>query len=183
LELRNNTNIINGIRKVAEGCSNLLSLNLQGCFNVTDANIICLAESCPNLHTLNLQKCFKISDTSITKLAKECHYSHSLSLLGCGGITDASIDRVADCCPHLKILDCSTNIADVSIIGLADSCSNLQTLRFCSVRSISQSNVIIAGLINRCLNLCELDLFNCEYINTTFIHHFREVRPNLIIRT
>ena len=50
-------------------CSQLTSLNLQGCSNVAVAALDKLAAGCPHLATLNLFECNNVTDTWLEKIA------------------------------------------------------------------------------------------------------------------
>ena len=51
-----------------ERFSNLQSLNLQQCSNITDASVMEVARRCSNLQTLNLSECYYITDACIDAL-------------------------------------------------------------------------------------------------------------------
>lgn len=50
---------------------NLESISLAGCYMIADDGVLALAEGiCTNLMSLNLKECNQISDISLTKLAR-----------------------------------------------------------------------------------------------------------------
>ncbi len=50
-----------GLRRVAESCSKLTTLNVSRCSLVTDAGVIAVSENCPGLRSLELGFCQKIT--------------------------------------------------------------------------------------------------------------------------
>ena len=62
-----------GILGLSRHCSNLKSLIMSACRNITDTSITELARHCSNLESLNIGGCLNITDTSITELKR--HYS------------------------------------------------------------------------------------------------------------
>ena len=50
-----------GIRALATGCPQLLSLDMSGCDNITDEGIIALATGCPQLLSLSSSCCDNIT--------------------------------------------------------------------------------------------------------------------------
>ena len=96
---RHKTNIVilTWFRSLENKFPNLLSLNLSGCINLTDASVSEVARRCSKLHTLNLSHCGNyITDASVSEVARRCSKLHTLILRNCGNyITDASVLEVA----------------------------------------------------------------------------------------
>ena len=68
------------LRAVVSGGKQLTSLNLQYCYNITDAAVEAVASGCPQLTLLNLGECNDMSH-----------------------ITEAAVQAVASVCPHLTV--------------------------------------------------------------------------------
>jgi 16S rRNA A1518/A1519 N6-dimethyltransferase RsmA/KsgA/DIM1 with predicted DNA glycosylase/AP lyase activity len=54
--------------EIAKGCSQLTSINLELCKQITDASVIEIAKRCSQLTSINLQYCHNITDASLNKL-------------------------------------------------------------------------------------------------------------------
>lgn len=53
---------------LARHCPSLTSLDLHGCFNVTDAGVVALAHCCSGLADLDLAGCRRITDEALVGL-------------------------------------------------------------------------------------------------------------------
>ena len=65
-----------GLRAYGEGCTQLTSLDLWDCKQITDASVIALSKGCPNLTSLDLSECEDITDASVIALSKGCPNLH-----------------------------------------------------------------------------------------------------------
>eukprot|EP00941_MAST-03F_sp_MAST-3F-sp1_P004817 g4817.t1 len=63
-----------GIKAIAEGCSQLTHLNIQGCRLVTD--VTPLATGCPNLVNLNLKGLYKVKKDDVMKAGFSCQIDY-----------------------------------------------------------------------------------------------------------
>ena len=124
--------------------SELKTLNLYGCQNITDASLSKVARGCSNLQSLNLFDCSNITDASVSEVARRCSNLQSLTLNGCWNITDTSLSGVARGCSNLQalnLLNCS-NITDASLLEVARRCSNLQSLDLRHCRKITDAQSV-----------------------------------------
>ena len=100
--------------------------------NVTDEEMLIMfsGEKFSNLRTLNLYECWNITDASVLEVARRCSSLQTLNLYECTSITDASLLEVARRCSNIQWLDLTdcSNITDASVMEVARRCSNLQTL-------------------------------------------------------
>ena len=148
--------------------SELQSLNLGRCSNITDACVSEVARGCPNLQSLDLTYCRNITDASVSEVARRCSKLQTLNLGNnlrrCRNITDASVSEVARRCSNLQtliLLNCS-RITDASVLEVARRCSNLQTLNLGGCRNITDASVL--EVARRCSNLQTLNLAYCRNI-------------------
>ncbi|KNC55706.1 uncharacterized protein AMSG_12420 [Thecamonas trahens ATCC 50062] len=149
---------------VAEMCPNLTSLDLNGCFNITDAAVVALAGGCPNLTSLRLYNCSNITDAAVVALAGGCPNLTSLGLRNCSNITDAAVVALTGGCPNLTSLylnNCS-NITDAAVVALAGGCPNLTSLDLCNCSNITDAAVV--ALTGGCPNLTSLRLDYCSKV-------------------
>ena len=107
-----------GVCKVAEvSSSHLVSIKLLDCSKVGDKSIYSLAKCCSNLETLVIGGCRNISDASIQALALACSSSlRSLRMDWCLKITDTSLRSLLSNCELLVAIDvgCCNQITDVA---------------------------------------------------------------------
>ena len=85
--------------------SELQSLKLWGCYNITHASLANVVRRCPNLQSLDLGDCYHINDASVLVVARGCSNLQSLDLRWCQNITDASLGEVARRCSNLQSLN------------------------------------------------------------------------------
>uniref|UniRef100_A0A1B0BYH0 F-box domain-containing protein n=1 Tax=Glossina palpalis gambiensis TaxID=67801 RepID=A0A1B0BYH0_9MUSC len=99
----------------------LNSLNLSGCFNVTDVNLgHAFSVDLPNLKILDLSLCKQITDTSLGRIAQHLKNLQTLDLGGCCNITNTGLLLIAWGLKKLKHLNLrSCCISDQGIGHLA----------------------------------------------------------------
>ncbi|KAG0722852.1 F-box/LRR-repeat protein 14 [Chionoecetes opilio] len=84
------------LRDVICGVPNITSLNLSGCYNVSDISLThAFANECPSLTHLNLSLCKQISDSALGKIAQQLRNLEVLELGGCSYITNTGLLLVA----------------------------------------------------------------------------------------
>jgi len=94
-----------GVIELIRACPNIVSLNLYGCFKITDKTLAAIG-ALNSLKDLNLSMCRGITDVGITQLLEGkgvCNVIESLNLYDCTRITDASL-RALTRCPKLRFL-------------------------------------------------------------------------------
>ena len=146
--------------KVVKQCSNLQSLDLTGCENITDASLAKVGRGCSNLLLLNLSYCQNITDASLSEVGRGCSNLQTLNLYCCTNITDASLVEVARGCLKLQTLKLPSNITDAAVSEVARGCSNLQTLKLPS----NITDAAVSEVARGCSNLQTLDLLGCTNI-------------------
>ena len=109
---------------------------------VDDAVVAAVVSKCSQLSSLNLEGCSKINDAAVLVVAAGCLQLTTLSLSLCGNITDAAIKAVASGCKQLTTLDlsCCTKITDAAVLAVASRCKQLTSLDLgdCGTRSPTQ---------------------------------------------
>ncbi|XP_076067616.1 F-box and leucine rich repeat protein partner of paired [Oratosquilla oratoria] len=94
------------LRDVVCGVPTLTSLNLSGCFNVTDEGLnTAFTTECPSLTHLNLSLCKQITDNSLGRLAQQLQNLEVLELGGCSFITNTGLLLIAWGLKRLKSLN------------------------------------------------------------------------------
>lgn len=51
--------------------SNLMALDIRGCWRITDQGVSLVAEYCPNLRVLNITDCRGVTEHSLTRLRQK----------------------------------------------------------------------------------------------------------------
>ena len=167
-----------------ERFSELRTLNLHRCDNITDASVLEVARRCSNLQTLDLgswQGNNNITDASVLEVARRCSNLQTLNLWGCSNITDASVLEVARRCSNLQTLNLAgcRNITDASVSEVARRCSNLQTLNLLSCSNITDASVL--EVARRCLNLQKFHLSGFWNITAACKNALQQSHPKLLL--
>ena len=177
--------IINGFGQGK--CTNLVSIALNGCKNLTDNAIHALLTNCPSIQSLSLAHLPAIQDSVMINFAQQLKNLRMLSLNGCGNIRDPSIVAIAKNCPELESISMfSLDITDASVVSIAQYCPKLKSLSIsgCSkvtdegASKISKLNLLTSLYLNgasitdqsimhitrRCHNIRALSLNECTQL-------------------
>ncbi|CAL4182766.1 unnamed protein product, partial [Meganyctiphanes norvegica] len=149
------------LRDVISGVTNLNSLNLSGCYNVTDIGLThAFVTECPSLTSLNLSLCKQISDSSLGRIAQQLRNLEVLELGGCSYITNTGLLLVAWGLKKLKKLN----------------------LRSCCLVS-NQGIAYLAGQHQEAADgttaLEHLGLQDCQKLSDEALRHVAQGLPNL----
>ncbi|XP_035909320.1 F-box/LRR-repeat protein 14 [Anopheles stephensi] len=80
------------LKDIVTGVPNLESLNLSGCYNITDMAIgHAFAADFPNLKVLNLSLCKQVTDSSLGRITQHLKNIEVLELGGCSNITNTGL--------------------------------------------------------------------------------------------
>ncbi|EEB10384.1 fbxl14, putative [Pediculus humanus corporis] len=110
------------LRDVVQGIPNLDSLNLSGCYNVTDIGLShAFVTTLPTLTELNLSLCKQVTDTSLGRIAQYLTNLEVLELGGCCNVTNTGLLLVGWGLKKLKRLNLRScwHISDQGISHLA----------------------------------------------------------------
>ncbi|KAL3814660.1 hypothetical protein ACJIZ3_015928 [Penstemon smallii] len=119
-------------------CSEILSLKLGLCTNISDKGLFYIASNCKNIRELDLYRCIGIGDDGLAALSRGCKKLRKLILSYCTEVSDRGI----------------------GCLGLLEELSSLE-LRSLNNVTGSGLRTLAAG----CKRLAELDLKNCESID------------------
>ncbi len=152
----------------SSSCNFIASLNINGCWYVTDAGVINVIETCPHLTFLDVSFCSNITDKALLKIAECCTELAHLALQECTKIT---IDGLAGLTITGKLLQlsdlnlsyCGGCVTDIIIARLSDSHSNLHALNLSNCSEVTDSSLF--GISLHCHQLHVLSLFNCSEIS------------------
>lgn len=110
------------LKDVVIGIPNMISLNLSGCYNVSDVNLgHAFSADLPNLKILDLSLCKQITDSSLGRIAQHLKNLEVLELGGCCNITNTGLLLIAWGLKKLKRLNLRScwHISDQGIGHLA----------------------------------------------------------------
>ncbi|KAL1129502.1 hypothetical protein AAG570_012447 [Ranatra chinensis] len=110
------------LRDVVQGVPNLESLNLSGCYNVTDIALAhAFVDEVPSLTELDLSLCKQVTDTSLGRIAQYLKNLEVLELGGCCNVTNTGLLLVAWGLKRLKRLNLRScwHVSDQGIGHLA----------------------------------------------------------------
>ena len=80
------------LRELVNGIPNLESLNLSGCYNLSDSALdTALNRDLPSLRHLNLSLCKDVTDNSLGRIATHCKNLECLDLGGCTKVTNTGL--------------------------------------------------------------------------------------------
>ncbi|GLJ38502.1 hypothetical protein SUGI_0784590 [Cryptomeria japonica] len=133
-----------GIIQIGACCSNLQELDLYRSTGVGDAGMVAISNGCPRLKSINLSYCTCISDDALKAISR-LRKLHNLEIRGCSGVSSAGLSAIALGCKRIAELDIKRcyRVDDAGILAIADSCQNLRQVNFsyCPVSDVGLSAV------------------------------------------
>ena len=119
-----------GLSYVIQGMANIESLNLSGCYNLTDNGLgHTFLQEIGWLRALNLNLCKQITDSSLGRIAQYLKGLEVLELGSCSNITNTGLLLIAWALQHFKGLDLRScrHLSDMGIGHLAGmTCSRAE---------------------------------------------------------
>lgn len=82
-----------GLAYLSQGLPQLRSLSLNS-IPLTDAGLVKLSQTLTDLKTLNVGQCFNISDRGLDAILNNCPHLRDLDIYGCSRISNAMIHRL-----------------------------------------------------------------------------------------
>lgn len=122
----------------------LVSLNLNGCTQVTDDSLATLCKSCPVLESLSLGKS-AISDTGIVAVCETLKTIVHIDLNRCAALTSVAILAIEKAYRHqlvsLNISFC-TLVDNNALTAVHENCRKLRTLNITGCKGLSNHRVL-----------------------------------------
>lgn len=153
------------LRELMNGIPNLESLNLSGCYNLSDQALDgAFNKDLPYLKRLNLSLCKDVSDNSLGRIATHCKNLKELNLGGCCKVTNTGLLLVSWGLKHIEVLNLRScrQISDNGIAHLAGITENQ------SVASSKGSKT-----------LRELGLQDCQKLTDESLRHLADGLPHM----
>ncbi|XP_057808232.1 F-box/LRR-repeat protein 3-like [Salvia miltiorrhiza] len=132
-----------GPTQIGLSCSKLKEIDLYRSAGITDSSILAIARGCPGLEMINIAYCTSISDSSLIALSK-CTKMNTLESRGCPLVTSLGLAAIAVGCKQLTRLDVKKcrNVDDGGMISLAHFSRNLKQI------NLSYTSVTDLGLLS-----------------------------------
>lgn len=132
-----------GLAHIGMCCSKLTELDLYRSAGITDSGIMAIARGCRGLEMINTSYCEEITDVSLISLA-ECSKLNTLESRGCPLLTSIGLASIVVGCKQLSNIDIKKcyNINDAGMIPLAHFSQNLRQI------NLSYSSVTDVGLLS-----------------------------------
>eukprot|EP01036_Dinobryon_divergens_P031735 gene31735-41190_t len=195
---------------IAEGCKNLVSINIGWCQGITDQGLICLVSSSNSLLLeLDIGGCSNLSDLSLEKIAEHCPLLHRLNIsynsnftdsglaffskyrlhnlsfihLGkCSLLTEEGFAIFAEACPSLQELDLYScdKITDIALSKIIDCCTSLSHLNISHCYQIT--NVGLVNLAERGKSLQYVSVCGCDLLTEAGLLYFHERNPHCFVK-
>jgi len=165
------------LKALTAGLPGLQSLNLSGCYNVSDTALAqALSGSLPLLTTLNLSLCKQITDNTLYCIANHLDSLQHVDVSGCGNVTNKGILQITCKLKSLRSLNLRScrNITDQGIayvagVGRVSGSGTLLLERLClqdlqkltdnSLRCISQGLQMLHSLnLSFCASITDAGL-------------------------
>lgn len=138
---------------VIQGMANIESLNLSGCYNLTDNGLgHAFVQEIGSLRALNLSLCKQITDSSLGRIAQYLKGLEVLELGGCSNITNTGLLLIAWGLQRLKSL-------------------NLRSCRHLSDVGIGHLAGMTRSAAEGCLGLEQLTLQDCQKLTDLSLKH------------
>lgn len=155
------------IKDVISGVPNLETLNLSGCYSITDSNL-CKAfnQDLPNLKILNLSLCKQITDTSLNRIAYHLKNLETLDLGGCCNLTNASLSAIAIKLKKLQRLNLR-------------SCWQITDQGICQLAGLNKEKAAITSTSDQPLALKYLGLQDCPRLTDESLKYISQGLPTV----
>ncbi|EPY86961.1 F-box/LRR-repeat protein 14 [Camelus ferus] len=138
---------------VIQGMANIESLNLSGCYNLTDNGLgHAFVQEIGSLRALNLSLCKQITDSSLGRIAQYLKGLEVLELGGCSNVTNTGLLLIAWGLQRLKSL-------------------NLRSCRHLSDVGIGHLAGMTRSAAEGCLGLEQLTLQDCQKLTDLSLKH------------
>ncbi|KAI9081007.1 hypothetical protein K1719_036987 [Acacia pycnantha] len=177
-----------GLASVAVGCSNLKSLSLKWCFEISNLGIDLLCKKCLDLEILDISY-LKLTSESLKSIAS-LPKLELLVMVGCSFVDDVGLRFLEKGCPHLKAIDVSrcdfvsssaltslvsgrSSLVQIdarycflafwtgAFISLVECLKNLQNLTVIRIDAVQVSDLALQIIGTGCKSLLEIGLSKC----------------------
>jgi F-box/leucine-rich repeat protein 2/20 len=127
---------------IAEGCKNIMELDLSKSLEIDDAAISKIGRSCWNIKVLNISKCVNITDGGIVGFMSRFEgLLHTIDISGCIQCSSAAIEAISSRGSALSVIRMNglSRVSSHSLISLWTSAATSMTIfqMCCDLRSVT----------------------------------------------
>ncbi|PIN21559.1 hypothetical protein CDL12_05741 [Handroanthus impetiginosus] len=146
--------------KYLSKCSELASLKLGLCTNISDNGLYYVASNCLKIRDLDLYRCSEIGDDGLAALSHGCKKLQKLIFSYCGLVTDIGMEYLSSL-EELSDLEmrCLPNITGSGLRNLATGCRKLSQLDVKNCKNIDDSGFWALAYYSR--NLQQINFSGC----------------------
>mmetsp|Transcript_37702 Transcript_37702/g.98759 ORF Transcript_37702/g.98759 Transcript_37702/m.98759 type:complete len:427 (-) Transcript_37702:290-1570(-) len=138
---------------------------------ISDDDVIALISAAPKLKTLDLSGCFTVSDRTLAAVAKYCPHLDALSLRMAERVSAYGIEAVTKNCRRLRVLSVGWTKGTLGCGPfIAEHCSNLEHLDL-SGMSFEITDTLVKRITAKSPRLRSLDLSDCYNLTNLAIDH------------
>ncbi|EGF82811.1 hypothetical protein BATDEDRAFT_34451 [Batrachochytrium dendrobatidis JAM81] len=87
--------------------SNVITLNLKSCWQITDQGLFHISQYATHLQTLGLASLWDITEVGLASISEHCKYLQTIELSNCRKLSDQSILNLLDRCQYLNTIGLS----------------------------------------------------------------------------
>lgn len=158
--------------------SNVESLKIISCPNISGSGIASLVSKMPNLDEIHLDYCDHLTDFNLNEIMRACEKPiSSLSIERCDMITGLGIDEMLEYQNSFETLNLSSlpHVTTEKIMNIADKCTDLSSINLSYLDSVTDA-VVNKFLNSPCKNLA---LRHCQNISLECLPSILQKGSNL----
>ena len=170
-----------GLVAIAQNCLQLTVIDISFWLVSTDAGLSAIAQKCPKLTSISLAFT-TMSGTSIglLNLTRGLPHLSDISIAKCQWLTNADLVAVGRNCNQLTRIDLSnTGIGDEGVVGIANNCPLLSSIRLDYNLRITKVSLI--ALVEKCPEMKEIKLYNVKGLDE-IVSSIRRRHPHIYIQ-
>ena len=120
----------------------LVTLNLEGCSNLTDEDVQKIfSKGCSSLQRLGLSYCTSLTHESLIAISQTCKELADLNVESVERISDPGIQSISENCKEIRLLNLSgTSITDAALQCISDSSNMIEDLK----KNLSKIELLLA---------------------------------------
>ena len=165
--------------------SNLETIDLSCCCELSDVSLVALALHCQRLTSVSIFET-NFEDFGVLTLAQYCPNMESIKLGGCYALTDASLSALGKFCKELKIFDLhfddegNSNFTDRGLNDLVDGCPKLDSLKLGGCSACTNFSIFSIGCHLPRLKIIDLSCYGNGVLSDAAIKALAKCCPELI---
>ena len=124
-----------------EVLSELLTLCIYCCQNITNIGVASMLQCCTKLRKLELEQCYQLTPFALRDVRPSA--LKELNIVDCTSLDDATFTELVVNCPNLETINITgcDKLTDVSVRTLACICTNLKAIQYCIFGRMTMQSV------------------------------------------